>query len=535
MKNRIGKKTEYFIAVIVLVLAFSVAVFSAVTISDDEFRFDTPTYISLNKTVSGRIESDDEYEAYMFEVTKNGVVNISLEHENVADALKAGWKVTLYAVTENKGERAYTEVSFFDSLWSDIVSSWGEIGVKPGVYCILVEPGEYVLSKQFDLTLRFTATEHYEKEFNDIKENSDFIVADELIYGSSSQKTKGTDTDYYKLTLFDDGYIDVEFTHDDLSLPTVSWIISLENENGIQICDFPSRLSDTTLTSGNLFLKKGSYYVKIESQTPYGLTYSLKYTAGESNDGDFEVNDTPEEAIPLSENTVLKGNLSPKTLGLDKDYYKITLQKAGFAEIIFSHADLGDEKPGFNIRLLKEDNDGSYYEIVKKISKRNETQTVIDGIGLDKGDYYILIDGDSLTYTNDGYKIKYTLTENEFCEKEPNNVTVRANEISLNTVYYGRLITKDVQFDNDYYKFTVDEPCNICVQLDHEKCGDSSVAWSISISDEDDDNIATVMSSKDESAVNTGIVELPFAGTYYIHIENGMVESEDNYSFKVIA
>ncbi len=535
MKNRVGKKTEYIIAAIVLLAALSVAVFSAVTVSDDEFRFDTPTYISLNKTVSGKIESDDDYEAYMFETAKNGVVNISLEHESVADALKAGWKVTLYSVKEKDGERTYEEVSFFDSLWSDIVSSWGEIGVKPGVYCILVEPGEYFFSKQFDLTLRFTATEHYEKEFNDIKENADFIAADELIYGSSSQKTQGTDTDYYKLTLFEDGYIDLEFTHDDLSLPTVSWIISVENENGAGICDFSSKLSDTSLSSGNLFLKKGNYFVKVESQTPYGLTYSLKYTAGESYDGDFEVNDTPEEALILNENSVLKGNLSPKTLGLDKDYYKITLTKAGFIDITFSHSDLGDEKPGFNIRLLKKDGDGSYYEIVKKISKRNETQTVINGVGLDAGEYFILIDGDSLTYTNDGYKIKYSFTENEFYEKEPNNVTVRANEISLNTVYYGKLITKDVEFDNDYYKFTVDRPCNICVQLDHEKCGDSSVAWSVSISDEDDDNIATAMSSKDESAVNTGIVELPFAGTYYIHIETGMVESEDNYSFKVIA
>lgn len=535
MKNRIGKKAEYFIAVTVLAVAFLVGAYSAVTLSDEEFRFNTPTYINLNSKTSGIIEDGDEYEAYMFEVKEQGIVNISLEHEGAGDALKAVFKVSLYQINEKDGIRTYDEVSYFDSLWEDFVSSWGEIGVKPGYYCILVEPGEYIFDESFTLSLRFTKTGAYEQEFNDTKESATPVIADEYFYGSSSQKTVGGDVDFYRLVMNTDGNLSFTFSHDDKSLPTVGWLVSLESERGDKILDFSSRLSDVLLSSGNVYLKKGIYYIKVEAQTPFGLTYSLQYTAGELADGDFEVNNTPEEALPLSENTAINGNLSPKMLGLDKDYYKISLANDGFIDILFSHRVSDDSKPGWNIRLYKEEPDGTYYEIIKKVSKRDEAELLIDGIGLEKGDYYILIDGDSVTYTSDDYRLKYIFTEKADYEKEPNNVALRANEINLNTVYYGKLITKDIDFDDDYYKFTVDEPCNICVQLDHEICGDSAVAWSVSISDEDDDNIATAVSSKDEGAVNTGIVELPFAGTYYIHIEAGLVESEEGYNFKVIA
>ena len=46
--------------------------------------------------------------------------------------------------------------------------------------------------------------------------------------------------------------------------------------------------------------------------------------------------------------------------------------------------------------------------------------------------------------------------------------------------------------------------------------------------------IASVMSSKSDDVVSTGVVELENAGKYYVLVETGLVESEEEYNFIII-
>ncbi len=524
---------KYIAAVLITATVLSLCAVAVIKVNDDTFRFNTPTYIKLNSKTDGIIKNKDDYEAYLVEVPEPGALSISLDHDNYAETLKDGWRVTLYKIGEaNNGEKTYDELVYFNSFWEDTTSGWGETGVDAGEYCIMVEPGAYILDINFTLIVRFSQTGKYEREFNDSRETALEIKESQAVYGSSSQRTEGIDTDYYKLVLKENGYVNLTFAHNDLSLPTVAWIVSLENEDGKNIFDFTSKLSEPLLSSGNVSLKAGVYYVRVEPQVAYGNTYSVKFETGEDSNGEFELNDTPETAAILDEEDPITGSLSPKVLGLDKDYFKITLESDGYIDIIFKHVKTDENKTGWNIRLFKKDGDG-YYEIIKKTSSWNDSGIKISEIGLAKGEYFICIDGDGVNYNSDDYTIFWSFTKHDNFEKEPNNVPKRANEIELSKRYYGKLITKDVNFDNDYYKFTIDEPCNVCVELEHEICGDSSVAWTVSVSDEDDDTIISKMSSKDDDRIITGVIELTVPGTYYVHIETGMVESEVGYSFIV--
>lgn len=535
MKKPSAKIIKIIAGALCAVLVLGIGAWALEALSDDTFRFDTPTYISPNSKTEGVINSKDDYEAYIVDIPENGALSISLDHDNFAETLKDGWIITLYKISETKDGRNYDEVTYFKSFWSDVTSSWGETGVGKGEYLILVEPGEFMLDVSFTLVLRFVKTGSFEREFNDTKETATVIEGSKEIFGSSSQRRESNDVDWFKLILKENGFINITFTHEDKSLPVVAWLVTMEDESGTVLCDFSSKLSETSVSSGDISLKAGTYYVRVDSQVVYGNTYGLNVVMSEGGEGEYEPNDSPEEATLLEMGETVNACLSPRLLGLDKDYYKITLPSDGYIDISFSHAPEDRDYAGWNIRLLKKEKDGTYTELVKKLSYWSDSERTVSGIGLTGGEYYILIDADSTNYNSASYKLSWSFTPHDSYEKEPNDTHTEANEVELNRYYYGKLITKDVYFDNDYFVFTVNKPQNVCVQLHHTTEAVSSVAWTISILNDIGETVASVMSSKSEDAVSTGVVALDEAGKYYIHIETGMVESEEEYSFIIIS
>lgn len=535
MKKTSKKHIMIICAVIAAVVLLSTAVYGYIKLSDDTFRFNTPTVIKANSKTAGVINDKDDYEAYLIELPKNGALTVRFDHADMADTLKEGWRITLYKISEPvNGEYSYDELGYFSSFWSDVTSSWGETGLAAGDYIILVESGEFNLSKEFTLVTAFTPTEWYEREFNDTPETATPIKTGSNYYGASLQRTEGGDDDYYKFEIEKDCYVELLFSHENKSLPSVAWVVSLVDESGISILDFSSKLSDPLLTSGKVGVKAGTYYAKVESQLPFGNTYQIKIETGDRANSEFEVNDTPEQATLLEVDENITGCLSPRVLGLDKDYYKINLEEDGYINLYFSHTKLEDaDKKGWNVRLFKPDEKHGYYEITKSVSYWDDAGFILKEIGLSAGEYYICVDADGVNYNSDTYGLCWMFTERGDYEKEPNDFFTRANDIELSKFYYGKLITKDIDFDDDYYTFTLDEPKNVSVELYHDIIKDSSVAWSLTLSDEDDDKIVTVLSSKDESVTVTGVQQLP-AGKYFVHVETGMSESDFSYRIRVV-
>lgn len=536
MKKPSAKFIKITAAVLSLLTVLGLGAWALEALSDDTFRFSTPIYIEPNSNTDGVIKNKNDYEAYIIDIPENGALSISLEHDNFAETLKDGWVITLYKISENDGKRTYDEVTYFKSFWSDVTSTWGETGVARGEYLILVEPGEFMLDVNFTLVLRYVKTDSFECEFNDTKETATVIDRTKSVFGSSSQRRESNDIDWFKLILKEDGNINLTFTHEDKSLPVVAWIVTMEQEDGTVLCDFSSKLSEPSVSSGIISLKAGVYYVRVDSQVVYGNTYCLDVTMNEGAVGEYEPNDSPEEATALATGAAVSGSLSTRLLGLDKDYYAFSIEADGYIDITFKHEpDTEKDYVGWNIRLLMKNEDGSYTELIKKLSYWNDSERLISGIGLAKGEYYILIDADSANYNSAPYELKVDFTAHDSYEKEPNDNHKSGNPILFNRYYYGKLITKDVYFDNDYYSFSIDEPRNICVQLHHATASESSVAWTVSILNDIGETVASVMSSKSEDAVSTGVVSLDEVGKYYIHIETGMVESEDEYSFIIIS
>ena len=529
-------KRKVKIIVVAVVVAILVAVLCgagiANNVTDGMFNANTPTKITKNSTVIGVIESVDDYEAYIFDIDRPGALSVRLDHDDMLDSVKCGYRVTLYKIIEGE-TREYKELSYFDSFWNDVTASWGETGVSPGTYLVVVDPGTDVLYGEFTLVTTFTASSTFENEVNDTKEEANPLGLGKAVYGSSSKRSEGYDDDWFVFELAQDSCINISFVHDDLTFPKAGWNIKLYNEDDELISDFTSKLTDTLIKTGTIGLKAGVYYIKIENVSEIAETYSLVLGVQKATNHEFELNDTPETATDLPQNIAIGGSLADRLLSLDKDYYKIIVPAEGVVDIIFSHEEIEGDKDGWNIRLLQKQDDGTYLEIMKKISKWNSSGYNLSNMGLSAGEYYIVIDGDSVAYNSTSYTCKWTFTERSDFEVEPNGSMETAKDIQANTYYYGAIISSDVDFDEDYYRFEITEERNVSLELWHEKVTDSSVTWIASIIDENGNVVKSVDSSLNQGLVSTGVMTLK-EGTYYIKIETGMYGSELPYYFKLV-
>ncbi len=530
MNKRKVKIVSIIVAVVTIALSLC-AIGYADIVNDGLFNMNTPMHITPNCTVVGTIESREDYEAFIFEIEKNGALDVRLDHDDLLDSVKCGYRVTLYKIVEGE-KREYKELTYFDSFWSDVTSSWGEIGVSPGTYVVVVSPGTDVLLGEFTLVTTFTSTTAFEKELNDTKEAANALGVGHAVFGSSSQRSEGYDHDWFVFELLQDSCINLSFSHEDLTFPKAGWNVKILTENDEVVCDFTSKLTDTIIKTGTIGLKAGVYYIKVENVSAIATTYSMVLGADKAVNHEFELNDTPETAIDLPQNIAMGGSLADRLLSLDKDYYKINVTEDGSLDITFSHETLEGDKNGWNVRVLKEEN-GEYREIVKKISTWNSKECTIKNLGLSKGEYYILVDGDSLSYNSASYLLKWALTPRDDFETEPNGTIEGAKEIKGNTFYYGAIISSDMDFDEDYYKFEITEERNVSLDLGHEKINDSSLTWTASIINESGEVVASVESSLNEGLVNTGVVTLK-PGTYFVKVETGMYGSEVPYRIRLV-
>lgn len=546
MKRSLKKRT-LIIIVTVAVLISLIATVCAIEVKDSLFYMNTPTFINtktsentsgFNIAVKGELKTKEDYEAYIFTLEENGALSLSFNHQSIQESMLDGWRVTLYYI-ENPDDDwyEYNELTYFDAFWADVTSTWGETGVEAGTYCVVVEPGQLFLAGDFNLTVSFTPTESFEKEFNDTKETATDLRLNRVIYGSSSQRQADADLDYYKFEITNDGYIDMVFSHDNSQLPQVGWVVKLFTENDYEIASFASKYQDPELRTGKINLHPGVYYILVETQVQDGMTYRLKVETGLSETTEFEINDTPEQAEIFKENSIVSGMLAPKVMGLDKDYFKITLTEKSYLTVNFVHEfdekEFDEDYNGWNVRLLRPEKDGTYTEIVKRVSKWNDEGVNITGMGLPAGDYYILIDADSMRYTSVPYSLTYTCQTDLLFESESNNTKETANEVGTLKDYYGTLISTDMNFDRDYYKFEVDKDRNIAFHFYHDYTNENDLAWVATIMDENGNEISTLESAKNEYQVTTGVIELK-KGTYYILIENDLYSSEDTYWFRIV-
>ena len=211
------------------------------------------------------------------------------------------------------------------------------------------------------------------------------------------------DTDWYKFTLKNPGYVWASFNHDYVVSPIKIWKVDILNSKGTDIAggdsEQKSRGNDkSTLNTNKLGLPAGTYYVRVSqvSSECSDAAYRIKLNYVSTDKWEKEENQTMGQATPVDVNSTTSGTIYSYS---DTDHYKVTLKKGGNLWVDFSHDYYDSYMKIWGISLL--DANG------KAITEEMRSEGVnTDTLNASPGTYYIRITNVSSDYSPVEYKLK---------------------------------------------------------------------------------------------------------------------------------
>jgi len=265
--------------------------------------------MNLNQSYKGSINNSNDKDIYKVDLPSDGNFTLSMKQ-------KAGVKWSV-SILNSKSQD-------FDSFVTDdseLIEGYEtmQVGLPKGSYYIAVEPDSYSEDEPYEIKTAFTASNNYEKEFNNTLTTANPISLNQLYKGTMSDSN---DKDIYKIVVPNDGNVTLLMKQK----AGAQWHAQLQNSNGYVYKDFITNGDE--LVSGNAsvqtWLKKGTYYVVIENDsytedTPYEFITSMKSSAlkasqikvtnNKGKDDVIEVSGTAKADIVKVYNASSKGTL----------------------------------------------------------------------------------------------------------------------------------------------------------------------------------------------------------------------------------
>ncbi len=434
--------------------------------------------LPLNTEITGSLYSASDTDYYKVTVTEDGYVNMYLNHDKVSGKEN----INLFHVSFCDS----TQKVLYDmySTGAETTTSSIKIGATKGDYLVKVEGGVLSIADpytgNYGLSVTATASGNWEKESNDTTSLANTIVPGET-YGGDIRST--SDVDYFTLTTTEKGYLGLDFEHTAISgwetLSVYKITVSRNGQSGAVYTGYVKG-GDTTFTMPNLGLPADTYYIKIEPAATistsllggsvsscYPADYSIKVNWQNASNWEEEINDTISTANAIKSGTTYNGSIATTD---DKDYYKVEMNKKGYLQFKFTHANTGNTATHYRISVLNSAG-SNIYEIT---NAGVDTLYVSDKIGLAKGTYYVLVSVSSTLYTGD-YGLTVTTKAASNWESEVNGDTATANSLKVGKEMHG--VISSYSGDLDYYKFTLDKTSYVNVSLSHKKMNAAGTSW----------------------------------------------------------
>ena len=240
-----------------------------------------------------------------------------------------------------------------------------------------------------------------------------------------------------------------------------------------------------------------------------------------------EPNDSISTADSISTNSTVYG--VSNTVG-DNDCYKFSLSSQGYITITMNHAQLDSAKRDSNYwKVYLYDTNGDQMFDWKFDARYSSNST--EKIGLPAGTYYLDMDyGFDVKGVDYNFKVNYT--QSNYWESESNDSRTKADNISVNTTYYG---VSNTVGDNDCYKFSLSSQGYITITMNHAQLDSAkrdSNYWKVYLYDTNGDQMFDWKFDARYSSNSTEKIGLP-AGTYYLDIDYGFGVKGVDYSFIV--
>lgn len=488
-------------------------------------------YTKLGQTITGSISSTSDTDYYKITSAAKGYLSFQLQHDKVSSKLATD--IYSVAVCDASGNTIYTMTSRTDEEKTESVN----FGLAAGTYYLKVSGMTYLNAsgsfaiygtngETYKLNASWTNADNWECESNDTYDTANAAVSGATYSGDIRTYN---DKDYFKTTLSANGYINVKLTHPVVSgqettnMYVLSVIRKVDKDQYTEVYTTNIRGGDTSVSTPNLGLSKGEYYVKIAgtgnsagtllSGTSYPVNYDVCIKAKTAGNREVESNDSAATANSVKNGKTYYGSISSSS---DKDYYKIKMSKAGYLQLKFGHKNNQSTASCYNVVLYNKDNS----EIYKFTSTGTETSFTSCKLGLAAGEYYVCVSQASTLYTGD-YTICMTQKAASGWETENNGDWASADNIKVGKAVNG--VITGYTSDEDCYRFTLTKAQYINFSLAHEKINDAGRSWYVTlynangkrVSRKDDDHIYSYAGS---TYTESKAVKLS-KGTYYLKVQ----------------
>lgn len=481
---------------------------------------DTANSMTSGKAIYGNLYGTGDVDYYGIETAKDGYIVVNLQHSKVTGRQNTA----IYAVTvcDVSGKSIYEMTSKAQEESSDSI----KLGLTAGKYFVKVASQNAYYGGNYVIKTTFKASSTWEKESNDTYDTANTAVSGTTYSGDIRTYN---DKDYFKTTLSANGYINVKLTHPVVSgqettnMFVLSVIRKVDKDQYTEVYTTNIRGGDTSVSTPNLGLPKGEYYVKIAgtgnsagtllSGTSYPVNYDVCIKTKTASDREVESNDSAATANSVKNGKTYYGSISSSS---DKDYYKIKMSKAGYLQLKFGHKNNQSTSSCYNVVIYNKDNS----EIYKFTSTGTETSFTTCKLGLDVGEYYACVSQASTLYTGD-YTVCMTQKAASGWETENNGDWATADNIKVGKAVKG--VITGYTSDEDCYRFTLTKAQYINFSLAHEKINDAGRSWYVTlynangkrVSRKDDDHIYCYAGS---TYTESKAVKLS-KGTYYLKVQ----------------
>lgn len=487
--------------------------------SESNDDINTADTMTSGKAVYGSLYGVSDSDYYGFQTTKDGYIVINLQHSKVTGRQNKA----IYAVTvcDTSGNSIYEMTSKAEDESTDSI----KLGLSAGKYYIKVAGQNAYYGGNYVIKTTFKACSTWEHESNDTYDTANTAVSGTIYSGDIRTYS---DVDYFKTSLSANGYINVKLTHPVVSgqettnMFVLSVIRKVDKDQYTEVYTTKIRGGDTSISTPNLGLPKGEYYIKIAgtgnttgtllSGTSYPVNYDVCIKAKTASDREVESNDSAATANTVKNGKTYYGSTSSSS---DKDYYKIKMSKAGYLQIKFGHKNSQSTASCYNVVLYNKDNS----EIYKFTNTGTETSYTSCKLGLDAGEYYVCVSQASTLYTGD-YTICLTQKAASGWETENNGDWASADNIQVGKAVKG--VITGYSSDEDYYRFTLTKAQYINFSLAHEKINDAGRSWYVTLYNanakrgyQDYDHIYSYAGS---TYTESSAVKLS-RGTYYLKVQ----------------
>ena len=488
----------------------------------------TANAVSLNSSISGNISKSSDVDWYKITIPQAGYFNVEFSHELVSSS-SSYWN--FYVYDETGVNRIDGEDESYPVPGNSNVTT-PNYGVPAGTYYIKIVKGTSIHSDaEYNVRVNFTASSSWETENNGSKNTADTIPLHQTITGAL---TDNTDADWYKITIPQTGYFNVEFSHELVSSSSSYWTFYVYDETGVNRITGENEYypvpGNSNVTTPNYGVLAGTYYIKIVKGTSIhsDADYSVRVNFTASTSWETENNGSKDLADSIPLNQTISGVL---TLNSDADWYKITIPQAGHFHVEFDHALNSSSSSHWNLYVYDNtgvnriDGTGEYYPVAGNANLKTPS------FGVPAGTYYVKVVKGTSIYVETEYRITVRFTASSAWETENNSSMSEANSIALYQKINGAVSgTKDA----DWFKVQISSAGKIAISFQHTQISSTSSCWEVFLYDSTGTNKLQSFTSKGNVGSTTGNYADVSAGTYYIKIVKGNSLSYVDYEMQVV-